>query len=43
MGREIQTQRFLRGSANLAYVHAFKFFGLENFTKQASKALNAYT
>ncbi|KAK9210972.1 hypothetical protein WN943_000345 [Citrus x changshan-huyou] len=29
--------------ANLAYVHASKLFGLENFTKQASKASNAYT
>ena len=34
---------FLRGSANLAYVHASKLFGLEDSTKQASKASNAYT
>ena len=42
-GREIQTPRFLRGSANLAYVHASKLSELEDSTKQASKASNAYT
>ena len=41
-GREIQTLRFLRGSANLAYVHASKLSELEDSTKQASKASNAY-
>ena len=29
-GREIQTQRFLRGSADLAYVHAFNHTELED-------------
>ena len=37
-----QTQWFLRGSAIPAYVHASKLTGLEDFTKQASKASNAY-
>lgn len=34
--------RFLHGSANSTYVHAFKLTGLEDFTKQASKVSNAY-
>ena len=33
----------LRGLANLAYVHASKLSKLEDSTKQASKASNAYT
>ena len=41
--REIQILRVLRGSANLAYVHASKFSELDDSTKQASKASNAYT
>ena len=42
-GREIQTMRFLHGSANLAYFHASKLSELEDSTKQAFKASNAYT
>ena len=42
-GREIQTLRFLRCSANLAYIHASKLSELEDSTKQASKASKAYT
>ena len=33
---------FLNGSATLAYVHASKLSELEDFTKQPSKASNAY-
>ena len=42
-GREIQTQRFLRGSANFGYVHASKLTGLEDSTNQASKASRPLT
>ena len=34
---------FLRGSTNRAYVHASKLTGLEDSTKQASKASTALT
>ena len=34
---------FLRGSANRAYIHASKLTGLEDSTKQASKASTTLT
>ena len=42
-GKEIQTQRFLRGSANLTYVYTSKHIGLEDSTNQALKASRTFT
>ena len=39
----IQIWRFLRGSANLAYVHASKPTKLEDFTIQASQGFKFFT